>query len=253
MAVLAVMDETLDLRVASSFDGNFSALPPVWISNRQFLPSRHLQCNGHRVLYVARPPDDIVGGTLDGTGHPVREVLAIYVLTDLVDIYPQETHMRDIIMGFRFFWISPHPPFQLRRADLTYGTDNMLSLAVTAYPENGAQRHLAVHRIVAFTFLLTPRLYSMRWDRNLHVEHIDVDHGTTLCTTWSSCERRALMDMACARGGCGALDHPSRLLVFSTMLPTCLSYFGLLGRRAQNATQLMGLLLMAMDSPFKVT
>ena len=171
------MDETLDLQVISSFDGNFSALPSVWISDRKFLPVRRLQCNGHRCLYVARPPDYIVGGMLDGTGHPVREVLAIYVLTESVDIYPQETHMRDTIMGFRFFWVSPHAPYQLRRAVLTYGTDEMLSLAITGYSEVGPQRHLAVHRRVAFTFLLTLRLYTMRWDRNLHVEHGDVDHG----------------------------------------------------------------------------
>ena len=171
------MDETRDLQVASSFDGNFCALPFAWISSPQFLPTRRLQCNGHRVLYLARPPDYIVGGSLDGTGHPVREVLTIYVLTESVDIYPQETHMRDTIMGFRFFWVSPHPPYQLRRAVLTYGTDEMLSLAITGYPEVGPHRHLAVHRLVAFTFLLTPRLYTMRWDRNLHVEHVDVDHG----------------------------------------------------------------------------
>ena len=160
--VSSAMDETLDLQVISSFEGNFSALPNVWISDRRFLPVRRLQCNGHRWLYVARPPDYIVGGMLDGTGHPVREILAIYVLTESVDIYPQETHMRDTIMGFRFFWISPHPPYQLRRAALTYGTDEMLSLAITGYSEVGPQRHLAVHRLVAFTFLHTPRLYVMR-------------------------------------------------------------------------------------------
>ena len=171
------MDETLDLQVLSSFDGNFSALPHVWIAGRRFLPVRRLQCNGHRCLYLARPPDYIVGGTLDGTGHPVREVLAIYVLAESVDIYAQETHMRDTMMGFRFFWISPHPPYELRRASLTYGTDEMLSLAITAYPEVGPQRHLAAHRLAAFTFLLPPRLYTMRWDRNLHVERGDVDHG----------------------------------------------------------------------------
>ena len=80
------MDETLDLQVMSTFDGNFSALPHVWIAVRRFLPVGQLRCNGHTCLYLVRPPDYIVGGTLDGTGHPVREVLAIYVLTESADI-----------------------------------------------------------------------------------------------------------------------------------------------------------------------
>ena len=75
-----------------------------------------IPCSGHRRLYLARLPEHIIGGCLDGTGHIVRERLAIYLVTTGVDVFPREIFMRDCVLGARFFWVGAAAPYMLRGA-----------------------------------------------------------------------------------------------------------------------------------------
>ena len=71
--------ETLDLQVSPSFDGCFEACSQLCLFGDRFVPCAEIPCSGHRRLYLARLPEHIIGGGLDGTGHVVRERLAIYL------------------------------------------------------------------------------------------------------------------------------------------------------------------------------
>ena len=171
------MSETLDLAVDPLLDGNFAGCHQVRLFGRRYIPCAEIPCSGHRILYLARLPECIVGGRLDGTGHVVRERLAVYLLTDGVDVFPREIFMRDAVLGARFFWIGAESPYVLRRAVVSSRIDEMLSLTVNGYTLDGTQKHLLVHRILAFTFLLTPRFYTSRWSAAVHVDHVNGQHG----------------------------------------------------------------------------
>lgn len=53
----------------------------------------------------------------------------------------------------------------------------MCSLAVNAYNCDKKPHHLAMHRLLAWTFLCTPVLCTSRWSPNWHCEHEDDIHG----------------------------------------------------------------------------
>ena len=171
------MGETLDLHVSPSFDGCFEACSQLRLFGDRYIPCAEIPCSGHRKLYLARLPEHIIGGRLDGTGHVVRERLAIYLLTTGVDVFPREIFMRDCVLGARFFWVGAEAPYMLRRAVISARGDEMHSLTVNGYTLDGTQKHLLVHRLLAFTFLLTPRFYTSRWSEAVHVDHMNGQHG----------------------------------------------------------------------------
>ena len=173
-------DETCQLQIQPSFDGQFGACRQTRLFGSKYLPCSEIHCSGHRKLYLARLPEHIAGGHKDGKGQVTRERLGMYLLANGVDVFPRETFMRDAVLGARFFWIGADAPYTLTRAVISYRTDEMLSLTVTGYSSNGKQKHLMVHRILAFTFLLTPRFYTRRWSEALHVDHMNGSHGDNI-------------------------------------------------------------------------
>ena len=46
-----------------------------------------------------------------------------------------------------------------------------------AYNHHGEPRHLTVYRLLAWTFLCTPALCTLRWSPDVHCEHDDDNHG----------------------------------------------------------------------------
>ena len=65
----------------------------------------------------------------------------------------------------------------LRPAVIYARGDTMQSVAIAGYDVDGIQRHLLVHRLIAWTFLCPPTLYTSRWDEEVHCDHVDTDHG----------------------------------------------------------------------------
>ena len=64
----------------------------------------------------------------------------------------------------------------LRRAVIS-ARGEMLNLPANGYTLDGTRKHLLVHRLLAFTFLLTPRFYTSRWSEAVHVDHMNGQHG----------------------------------------------------------------------------
>ena len=174
--IMNAMSETLDLRLSRAFDGNLQALPRLRVCPQSYIPPQFLRCNGGRIVFLASVPNEIRGGHIEH-GHPIAEVLCIFLLTQQGDVYTQELHMRDAFVPARFFWMAVTSGHSLREAPLTYRGDEMCSLAVNAYNSHGKPRHLAVHRLLAWTFLCTPTLYTSRWSPHVHCEHEDDNHG----------------------------------------------------------------------------
>ena len=164
------MSESLGLALLKPFDGNVKALQREWIWSRTCIPVPFLPCNGGRRLYVASLPDTIAGGS-----KGCKEWLLIMLLTGAPDFFPQETHMRDTFVPCHFFWLNEAGV--LRQAVLYPSQDEMLSLALSAYPQIGPMKHIKIHRILAWTFLCPPNLFTHRWERVVSCEHRNNDHG----------------------------------------------------------------------------
>ena len=164
------MSESLDIALLKPFDGNVKALQREWVWSKAFIPAPVLQCNGGRRLYVASLPDHIIGGS-----KGCREQLLIMLLAGEPDFFPRETHMRDTFVPSHFFWLSEDGV--LRQAPLYPSQDKMLSLALSAYPQSGPMKHIKIHRILAWTFLCPPKLFTSRWDKLISCEHRNDDHG----------------------------------------------------------------------------
>ena len=168
--IVVFMSESLNIALLEPFDGNVNALRREWVYSRACLPVPFVRCNGDRRLYAASLPDTIIGGKKGCT-----EQLFIQLLTVEPDFYPQETHMRDTFVPSRFFWLAETGI--LRQASLYPSQHEMLSLALSGYPQSGLMKHIKIHRILAWTFLCPPRLFTSRWDRLVSCEHRDSDHG----------------------------------------------------------------------------
>ena len=173
---IITMSETRDLCISQPFDGNLRALPRLRLFPQRYIPAQFLRCNGGRLVFLASIPNEICGGHIEH-GLPIPELLCIFLLTEQGDVYTQELHMRDTFVPARFFWMARTGAHSLREAPLTYRGDEMCSLAVNAYNYHGEPRHLTVHRLLAWTFLCTPALYTSRWSPDVHCEHDDDNHG----------------------------------------------------------------------------
>ena len=173
---MSQVSETRDLCISSSFDGNVRALPRLRVWSQGCIPPQYVTCNAGRVVFIASVPSEIYGGQIE-RGRPISESLCIFLLTESGDVYPRETHKRDTFVPARFFWMAHAAGSTLREAALTYRGDEMDSLAVNAYNHAGKERHLAVHRLLAWTFLCTPVLFTSRWSPTIHCEHKDNNHG----------------------------------------------------------------------------
>lgn len=135
---------------------------------------QYLDCNRGRRLYRAAMRPDIVGGHLE-LDRPCEETLFVYLLHFQPDVLPAELFKRDTVVPCRFFWLTRAGV--LRPAVIYARGDNMQSVAIAGYNEFSIQRHLLVHRLLAWTFLCPPTLYTSRWRKGVHCDHVDCDHG----------------------------------------------------------------------------
>jgi hypothetical protein len=133
-----------------------------------------LDCNRGRRIYRAAMRTDVVGGHVE-LGIPHEETLFVYFLYFQPDVLPAEVYKRDTLVPCRFFWLTRAGV--LRPAVIYARGDTMQSVAIAGYDVDGIQRHLLVHRLIAWTFLCPPTLYTSRWDEEVHCDHVDTDHG----------------------------------------------------------------------------
>ena len=180
------MSETLNLHVRPPFA--LSSLPYARLFGNEYLAVQYFRCSLARYLYVGCVPQHIVGGTLCN-GRPIEQRLLVYMLSEAVDVYPKEKYFVDSVSPARFFWMNVAGDRSLKPADIHGRGDNMESLCITGYNAAGVQKHIAVHRILGWTFLCPPRLLTSRWGGEWDVEHKDDNHGMTCLRGVRACER----------------------------------------------------------------
>ena len=166
--IVISMSESLNIALLKPFDGNVNALRRECLYSRACIPVPFARGNGERRLYPASLPDTIIGGKKGCT-----EQLFIHLLTVEPDFYPHETHMQNTFVPSRFFWLDETGI--LRQVSLYPSQHEILSLALTDYPQSCLMKHIEIHRTLAWTFLCPPRLFTSKWDRLVSCEHRDDD------------------------------------------------------------------------------
>ena len=109
-------------------------------------------------------------------GNVYHEVLCVVFLPNAeVDSFPASRYKRNSVCPARFYWLRPN--FRLKRACIARRGNSLESLRLNAYDFCGQRKFLLVHRVLGVTFCCPPTLWSLRFTREVEIDHVFEDHG----------------------------------------------------------------------------